>query len=132
MITHTHAEIDRRIAEHRWGALRRSLVDAAKQRRAAAAQRRSKAHGPFYAEVEDVLHAAGCVEVQCLPCRGVPGVVDVRPSGFDGRTLRDDETAEIVAHAERALAGVYRVQVDWDADVPHLRCTAVPVELSLF
>jgi hypothetical protein len=79
--------------------------------------------------VEDVLHAAGIVEVRM----GRRAPLSVHPEGIFGRALRDDEMCEIVQQAEQVLKATYayRTHVTWDTDPPVLYMAAVPAMVGL-
>ena len=98
--------------------------------------RHGRFSGPFYAEVEEVLHAAGCVEVRCS-YGGRPGIVRVDAEGMAHpvkrpRILRDDEVCEILQLAERVLreTRLYRAEVAWNRDPPVLYVATIPVQVG--
>lgn len=140
------------IYAHRRAQERERRVREAKESSEARRARRGRFSGPFYAEVEEVLHAAGCVEVRCsitTHSRGVgdngrswlryyPGIVTVRAEGFSvalnaGRLsppppLRDDQVCEILQQAERILRDthLYRAEVAWNREPPVLYVATIP------
>jgi hypothetical protein len=137
-VTATH---NARIFAVRMDEHRAALVEAARQAMADQKEQQQTSRGrwtdnrPFYAKLEAVLHAAGCVEVRCM--YKLPGVVQVRAEGMllslgtrnaTPLPLRDDQVCEIVQQAERVLkaAGGFRTHVAWDRDPPVLYVGRVP------
>ncbi len=101
----------------------RERIDARKEQEG---MRRGKsAPYPLRTQVEDVLHAAGVVEIRL----GMAVPLPVYADGTLGRALRDDQVCEIVQQAERVLkaAGGFRTHVAWDRDPPVLYVGRVPV-----
>lgn len=134
--------VPRDVYAHRREEQRAMLVRAAREAAQARADTRKKFTGPFYAEVEQVLHAAGCVEVRCLFYRR--GIVQVRAEGLSfpvsstrlsaSRILNADEAREIIRSAEEALkqpVGMWRTRVDWEKSPPVLYVAKVPVMMGL-
>ena len=134
---HDYTDIDARIFAHKTGQQRAAMVEAARGAVQQRAERQEASKGRrlppevLYAVVEDVLHAAGCVEVRCMYKR--PGVVQVRAEGMLGRCLRDDEVCEVVQRAEGVLqaTGEYRTHVTWDSEPPVLYVATVPLYVGL-
>lgn len=132
---------------------RRQLVEGARARVAAQRGRKSRRTDPFFAEVEDVLHAAGLVETKA-GC-AAPSVAAVRPAGVlhvsllrglhfvgwkpipgsavPGHPLSEARQREVLEQAEKILSAAgYRVGLNWNAQPPRLLVTTIPVQQMLF